>query len=111
MPNSTSKLGSIRTNVRAVQSFAPRVRVLWAAALPIARCFAAVTHTRQPVGRIRMSGLVDAPAWSGHAPRVGACLGQLAMDQFDHILNWTLKPGSHPFPGRDGGTCINEAAI
>src|SRR4051812_44605006 len=33
------------------------------------------------------------------------------MDDFDHILNWTLKVGSHPFPGPDGGTCINEAAI
>ena len=33
------------------------------------------------------------------------------MDGFDHILNWTLKLGSHPFPGKDGGTCINEAAI
>src|SRR3954454_7014795 len=33
------------------------------------------------------------------------------MDQFDHILNWKLQPGSHPFPGPDGGTCINEAAI
>jgi hypothetical protein len=33
------------------------------------------------------------------------------MDQFDHILNWRLKPGSHKFPGPDGGTCINEAAI
>jgi hypothetical protein len=33
------------------------------------------------------------------------------MDGFDHILNWTLKVGSHPFPGEDGGTCINEAAI
>jgi len=33
------------------------------------------------------------------------------MDQFDHILNWTLKPGSHTFPGPDGGTCINEAAL
>ena len=33
------------------------------------------------------------------------------MDRFDHILNWTLKVGSHPFPGKDGGTCINEAAI
>src|SRR4051794_33717923 len=33
------------------------------------------------------------------------------MDQFDHILNWKLKPGSHPFPGKNGGTCINEAAI
>jgi hypothetical protein len=34
-----------------------------------------------------------------------------AMDSFDHILNWKLKRGSHPFPGKDGGTCINEAAI
>src|SRR4051794_338346 len=54
---------------------------------------------------------IDAPAWLGHAPRVGACIGQLAMDQFDHILNWRLKPGSHTFPGKDGGTCINEAAL
>ncbi len=33
------------------------------------------------------------------------------MDTFDHLLNWKLKAGSHPFPGRDGGTCINEAAL
>ena len=33
------------------------------------------------------------------------------MSDFDHILNWTLRPGSHKFPGQDGGTCINEAAI
>jgi hypothetical protein len=33
------------------------------------------------------------------------------MGQFDHILNWKLKAGSHRFPGTDGGTCINEAAI
>ena len=33
------------------------------------------------------------------------------MDHFDHILNWKLKEGSHQFPGKDGGTCINEAAI
>ena len=33
------------------------------------------------------------------------------MDGFDHILNWTLKAGSHWFPGPDGGTCINEAAL
>ena len=33
------------------------------------------------------------------------------MDGFDHILNWKLKEGSHPFPGKDGGTCINEAAM
>lgn len=29
----------------------------------------------------------------------------------DHILNWELKSGSHKFPGPNGGTCINEAAI
>jgi len=33
------------------------------------------------------------------------------MDHFDPILNWKLKQGSHTFPGQDGGTCINEAAI
>src|ERR671926_490186 len=33
------------------------------------------------------------------------------MEGFDHILNWTLKVGSHQFPGPDGGTCINEAAL
>lgn len=30
---------------------------------------------------------------------------------FDHIVNWKLRHGSHEFPGPDGGTCINEAAI
>lgn len=33
------------------------------------------------------------------------------MDTFDHLLNWKLKPHSHAFPGPDGGTCINEAAV
>jgi hypothetical protein len=33
------------------------------------------------------------------------------MDGFDYILNWKLKRGSHTFPGQDGGTCINEAAL
>ena len=33
------------------------------------------------------------------------------MEAFDHILNWRLKAGSHQFPGPDGGTCINEAAL
>ncbi len=33
------------------------------------------------------------------------------MKGFDHILNWKLKAGSHLFPGPDGGTCINEAAL
>jgi len=33
------------------------------------------------------------------------------MHTFDHLLNWQLKRGSHPFPGPDGGTCINEAAV
>ena len=34
-----------------------------------------------------------------------------AMKDFDHVLNWKLKRGSRPFPGKDGGTCINEAAL
>ena len=34
-----------------------------------------------------------------------------AMDSFNHILNWKLKRSSHMFPGQEGGTCINEAAI
>ncbi len=33
------------------------------------------------------------------------------MDTFNPILNWKLKAGSHRFPGPDGGTCINEAAL
>jgi hypothetical protein len=33
------------------------------------------------------------------------------MEGFNHILNWKLLVGSHEFPGRDGGTCINEAAV
>src|ERR671933_1174642 len=33
------------------------------------------------------------------------------MEGFDHILNWKLKIGSHQFPGPNGGTCINEAAL
>lgn len=33
------------------------------------------------------------------------------MSDFDHILNWKLLAGSHVFPGIDGGTCINEAAV
>lgn len=43
--------------------------------------------------------------------RWGRATGMAAMDSFDHILNWKLKRGSHAFPGKDGGTCINEAAI
>jgi hypothetical protein len=35
----------------------------------------------------------------------------VTMEGFDHILNWRLQLGSHPFPGKEGGTCINEAAI
>jgi hypothetical protein len=30
---------------------------------------------------------------------------------FENILNWRLLIGSHKFPGPDGGTCINEAAV
>src|SRR5215204_2607069 len=44
-------------------------------------------------------------------PPWGCARRTAAMDGFDHILNWKLKEGSHPFPGKDGGACINEAAI
>src|SRR5882757_9616750 len=30
---------------------------------------------------------------------------------FARMLNWKILRGSHEFPGPDGGTCINEAAI
>lgn len=30
---------------------------------------------------------------------------------FTRMLNWKLLQGSHAFPGPDGGTCVNEAAI
>jgi hypothetical protein len=30
---------------------------------------------------------------------------------FQRMLEWRLLRGSHQFPGPDGGTCINEAAI
>jgi hypothetical protein len=33
------------------------------------------------------------------------------MECFDTILNWKLKRGSHTFPGQDGGSRINQAAI
>ena len=33
------------------------------------------------------------------------------MYDFSKILNWKILRGSHGFPGPDGGTCINEAAI
>ena len=33
------------------------------------------------------------------------------MEAFAHNLNWKLMAGSHQFPGPDGGTYINEAAL
>jgi hypothetical protein len=33
------------------------------------------------------------------------------MESLYRALNWKLQAGSHDFPGPDGGTCINEAAI
>jgi hypothetical protein len=44
-------------------------------------------------------------------PLCGGTTRMVAMEGFDHLLNWKLKRGSHYFPGPDGGTCINEAAI
>lgn len=35
----------------------------------------------------------------------------MAATKFDGLLNWRLKHGSHGFPGPEGGTCINEAAV
>jgi len=34
-----------------------------------------------------------------------------ARFDFERMLNWKILRGSHEFPGPDGGTCINEAAI
>ncbi len=34
-----------------------------------------------------------------------------AFADFDKILDWKLLRGSHYFPGPDGGTCVNEAAV
>jgi hypothetical protein len=34
-----------------------------------------------------------------------------ANSNFNAMLNWKLLRGSHEFPGPDGGTCVNEAAI
>ena len=33
------------------------------------------------------------------------------MSKLSDALNWELKSGSHEWPGPQGGTCINEAAI
>ena len=41
-------------------------------------------------------------------PTVEAALAKAGLVQ---MLHWKLLRGSHKFPGPDGGTCINEAAI
>ncbi len=33
------------------------------------------------------------------------------ISKLQDLLKWKLLAGSHKFPGPDGGTCINEAAI
>jgi len=35
----------------------------------------------------------------------------MTITQLEGWLDWQLKHGSHEFPGSDGGTCINEAAV
>ena len=35
----------------------------------------------------------------------------MAIPKTKSWLDWQLKQGSHEFPGADGGTCINEAAL
>ena len=41
------------------------------------------------------------------SPRMQATTGF----DFGRLLNWRILRGSHEFPGPDGGTCVNEAAI
>src|SRR3954466_3424365 len=53
-------------------------------------------HVNRTLQELRGNGLISTPK-SGRG--------------FDHILNWKLQLGSHPLPGKEGGTCINEAAI
>jgi hypothetical protein len=47
---------------------------------------------------------VKSPKSADRSPKIRAF-------DFDRLLNWRLLQGSHVFPGTDGGTCINEAAI
>src|SRR3954468_1176388 len=70
-------------------------------------------HEAQTLSSERTSATNAIDGWAGAGSRsfCGGVLWKLAMAQFDHILNWKLKVGSHTFPGKDGGTCINEAAI
>ncbi len=35
----------------------------------------------------------------------------MTISRLEGLLDWQLKHGSHEFPGPDGGTCINEAAV
>ena len=35
----------------------------------------------------------------------------MTVNKLKGLLDWQLKHGSHDFPGPDGGTCINEAAL
>lgn len=35
----------------------------------------------------------------------------MTISKLEGLLDWQLKHGSHEFPGPDGGTCINEAAV
>lgn len=35
----------------------------------------------------------------------------MTKPEMDTWLDWKLKHGSHEFPGPDGGTCVNEAAL
>ncbi len=35
----------------------------------------------------------------------------MTKPKIDTWLDWELKHGSHEFPGSDGGTCVNEAAL
>jgi hypothetical protein len=59
---------------------------------------------RLPNGwRRHIAELSDAEDKPGTSGEVGI--------SFERILNWPLLRGSHEFPGPDGGTSVNEAAV
>src|SRR5215210_3700997 len=57
------------------------------------------------------SARLTVACWRINIPGWGCTTRMVTVESFDKILNWKLKRGSHRFPGPDGGTCINEAAI
>jgi hypothetical protein len=79
-------------------------------------------HTAILVGaaifvRVKLGLLASPRAHQDRGMRGGASLGngcsdaRAGVEGWGHVLHWKLMAGSHKFPGRSGGTCINEAAL